>query len=207
MDSIAERIEDGRHLVGDVVGDRHDIVLRQRDIFGEGAGSLDADAARVATEMPASGAAVATMAADDVPFAGDTLAYAVFRHFLADLGHCAHEFMPGHHRHRHRLLRPLVPVPDVHVGTADRALAYLDQHVVGADLGNRHPFHPYARLRLRLDQRTHHVGHQATTPNSLPTSPKAAMARSISSVECAADICVRMRACPFGTTGNENPIT
>ena len=39
------------------------------------------------------------------------------------------------------------------------------------------------------------------------TSSKAAIARSMSSAECAADICVRMRAWPRGTTGNENAIT
>ena len=33
------------------------------------------------------------------------------------------------------------------------------------------------------------------------TSSKAAIARSMSSVECAADICVRIRAWPCGTTG------
>ncbi len=33
------------------------------------------------------------------------------------------------------------------------------------------------------------------------------MQRATSSGECAADICVRMRACPLGTTGNEKPIT
>lgn len=46
-----------------------------------------------------------------------------------------------------------------------------------------------------------------STPNSAPTSVKAAMARSICSGVCAAESCTRMRACPRGTTGNENPIT
>ncbi len=47
----------------------------------------------------------------------------------------------------------------------------------------------------------------ATTPISRPTSPKAAIARSRCSCSCAALICVRMRACPRGTTGKLNPIT
>ena len=58
---IAERIEDRGDLVGDVVGDRHDIVLRDREIFAEGARPVDADAERVAAEMAAAGAAVAAM--------------------------------------------------------------------------------------------------------------------------------------------------
>ena len=39
------------------------------------------------------------------------------------------------------------------------------------------------------------------TGTSVLTASKAAIARSMSSVECAADICVRMRAAPAGTTG------
>lgn len=54
---------------------------------------------------------------------------------------------------------------------------------------------------------TLHAYVQDTIPNSRPTSTNASTARSMSSIECAADICVRMRAWPFGTTGNEKPIT
>ena len=52
VDGIAERVEDRGDLVGHVVGDRHDIVLRDRQIFAEGARPVDADAERVAAEMP-----------------------------------------------------------------------------------------------------------------------------------------------------------
>ena len=75
------------------------------------------------------------------------------------IGDRADEFMASHHRHRHRLLRPLVPIVDVDVGTADRGFPDLDQHVVRADLRYRNLFHPYARLGLCLDQRLHHVRH------------------------------------------------
>ncbi|OPZ06608.1 MAG: hypothetical protein BWZ09_00281 [Alphaproteobacteria bacterium ADurb.BinA305] len=43
-------------------------------------------------------------------------------------------------------------------------------------------------------------GH-AIAPSALPTLAKAATARSICAVVCAALICVRMRALPLGTTG------
>ncbi len=45
------------------------------------------------------------------------------------------EFVADHHRHRNGLLRPLVPVPDMNIGAADRRLLHLDQHVVRPDLG------------------------------------------------------------------------
>src|SRR5450755_907810 len=41
-------------------------------------------------------------------------------------------------RHRYRLLRPLVPLPDVDVGAADGGLADADQNVVVPDLGLVH---------------------------------------------------------------------
>src|SRR5262249_21944751 len=116
------------------------------------------------------------------------------------------EFMAGDHWHGHGLLSPLVPVVDVYIGAADRGFPDLDQHVVGTDLGNRHFLHPDPRLDFRLHQRAHHVGHH-TTPGSRPTATKASTVRSTSAAEWAADICVRMRACPFGTTGKEKPIT
>ena len=47
MDRIAERIEDRAELVVDVVGQRHDVERRHPHIFGEGAGDVDADAARL----------------------------------------------------------------------------------------------------------------------------------------------------------------
>ena len=119
---IAERVEDRGDLVGHVVGDRHDIVLRDRQIFAEGARPVDADAERVAAEMPAAGAAVAAMAADDMAFARDALADLVFGDGRAEIGDRADEFMAGDHRHRHGLLRPLVPIVDMHVGAADRGL-------------------------------------------------------------------------------------
>ncbi len=91
---------------------------------------------------------------------------------------------------------PLVPVVDVDVGAADGRLADLDEDVVGADLGDRHLLHPDAGLAPGLDE-----GLQAITPISRPTLPKAAMARSMCAGAWPADICTRMRACPFGTTG------
>ncbi|MCY1356045.1 hypothetical protein D9M69_424840 [compost metagenome] len=207
---IAERVEDRRDLVGHVVRDRHDVIFRQADELAEGTRAVDADAERVAAQMPAAGAAVAAFAADDMALARHPLADMVLGDGRADLGDLAHELMADDHRHRDGLLRPLVPVPDVHVGAADRRFLHLDQHVVRADLRHRHPLHPEAFFRLRFHQRLHHVRHQSLpqiTPSSRPTASKAAIARRTSFSLWAADICVRMRACPFGTTGKEKPMT
>ncbi len=67
MHGIAERVEDRGDLIGHVVRDRHDVVFRQAKELAEGARPVDADAERVAAQMPAAGAAVAALAADDMP--------------------------------------------------------------------------------------------------------------------------------------------
>ena len=54
------------------------------EVFGERALAVDADADRVAAQMPAAGAAVAAVAAGDVAFAGDAVADLEAAHFAAD---------------------------------------------------------------------------------------------------------------------------
>jgi hypothetical protein len=78
---------------GHVVGDRHDIVLRQRQKLAERARPVDADAQRIAAQMPPARAAVAAVAADDMALARDPLADAVFGHGTADIGDLADEFV------------------------------------------------------------------------------------------------------------------
>src|SRR6185503_5301790 len=95
------------------------------------------------------------------------------------------------------------PRVDVDVRPADGRLADLDQEIIGADLRDGYFLHPDARLRLRLHQRLH----ARITPICLPAFSNAATARSRWCRSCAADIWVRMRACPCGTTGKEKPMT
>ena len=51
-----------------------DVGHRQREILGEGARAVDADALRVRAQVAAAGQAVAAAAADDVAFAADDVA-------------------------------------------------------------------------------------------------------------------------------------
>ena len=118
---------------------------------------MDADAERVAAEMPPARTAVAALAADDMALARDPLADMVFGDRRADLGDLADELMADDHRHRNGLLRPLVPVPDMHVGAADRGFLHPDQHVVRAGFRHRHMLHPEADFRFCFNERLHHV--------------------------------------------------
>jgi hypothetical protein len=71
-----------------------------------------------------------------------------------------YEFVACDHRHRHGLLRPLIPIVDVHVGAADcRLLATLMRTSFGpiSGIGTRSIQMPGSALALT--KCTHHVGH------------------------------------------------
>jgi len=152
---VAERVEDGGQVVRDAVGDREGVERRDHQVLGERAGAVDADADRVAAQVAAAGAAVAAVAAGDVAFAGDALADLEALHFRAHAGDDADVLVADVHRHRDGLLRPLIPVPDMDVGAADRGLGDLDQQVVRADLGHRHVGHLQTRRRLQFGKCFH----------------------------------------------------
>ena len=86
-----------------------------------------------------------------------------------------------------------------------RGVGDLDQHVCWAGFWFRDVGEDQSSLGARLDERLH--AGAPITPSSVPTSTNAATARSMSSTECAAFICVRIRAVSCGTTGKEKPIT
>ena len=104
------------------VGNLERVERGHHQVFGERALAIDADADGVAAQMAAPGAAVAAEAAGDVAFA---------RHAVA----VASRGLPGPCRRSRRRTRdrrasapgwsfaPTRPVPDVHVGAADRRLA------------------------------------------------------------------------------------
>ncbi len=67
------------------------------------------------------------------------------------------ELVAGDHRHGDRLLRPGVPVVDVHVRAADGVLEHADEHVVHADLGAGDFFEPQAGLGAAFDEGLHRL--------------------------------------------------
>ncbi len=221
MDGIAERIEHGAQFTRHALGQGHDVEGGNGQVLGETARAVDADALCVRIEVEAAHAGGFGIDVDDMAFAGDALAEAeLARDAAADLHDLAGEFVAGDHRDGNGLLRPLVPVIDMDVGAADGGMGDADQHVFRAAFGHRRGHFPDTGLGLQLAEAFHrrgegggicckglHVVAHATTPNSLPTLVKAAIALSICSKLCAADIWVRMRAWPSGTTGKEKPMT
>ena len=103
------------------------------------------------------GAAVAAEAAGDVPLAGDAVADGEAAHLLPHLDDLADVLVADVHRHGDRLLRPVVPFPDVDVGAADRRLPDPDHHVVVADFGLLDAGQRQSRGALEFRQCLHRV--------------------------------------------------
>ena len=173
MDRVAERIEDRAEFIVDVVGQGHDVERGHPHEFGEGAGDVDADAARLGIEMIAPAARRPAPHADHVAFARHPLADLEPLDVGADGGDLARIFMPDRHRRRDRLPRPFVPVEDVDVGAADPGLVHFDQNIIRPDLGDRLIGEPQARLRLLLDEGAH--GGSETIRRQAPASIQNAM--------------------------------
>ena len=93
------------------------------EVLGEAALAVHAHAHGVAAQVAAAGAAVAAEAAGEMPFAGHAIAEREAAHFAAHVDDAAEVLVADGHGHRDGLLRPGVPVVDVHVGAADRGLA------------------------------------------------------------------------------------
>src|SRR5690606_25430853 len=142
MGGVAVGIEDRGQVVGHVVRDAKGVEGRNHQVVREGAGAVDAHALGAAAQVPAPGAAVAAVAAGDVAFAGDAVADLEALDFLADFHDLAYVFVADVHGHGNRARGPVVPFPDVDVGTADGGLPDADQQVVVPDdgLGDIHQF-------------------------------------------------------------------
>jgi hypothetical protein len=125
--------------------------------LGERAFAIDAHSHGVAAQVAATGAAVAAEPAGDVAFAGDAVTDLEAAHFLTDLDNLADVFVADVHRHGDRLLRPLVPLPDVDVGAADRSLLDADHDVVVADLRLLHLGQRESGCTFELCECLHHV--------------------------------------------------
>jgi hypothetical protein len=85
-------------------------------------------------------AALEAMAAHYVAFGGDQIPYCqkIVPGSRTQLRDPAGELMPYHDRRLEPVSGPVVPLPDVEVGTADAGVMYLDQRFVRPAGGDRH---------------------------------------------------------------------
>src|SRR4051812_33828268 len=102
--------------------------------------------------MPPACAAVATESAGHMPFPGHPVTELEPAHLAAHLHDLAAILMADGHGYLDSALRPVVPMEDVHVGTADGGFLHADQYIVRPDRRPGDISHPDARLGLGLDQ-------------------------------------------------------
>ena len=81
-------------------------------------------------------AALTGLFADEVAFARAALANRDVMHIAAYGDDFPREFMACYKRRWHCALCPVIPIPDVQIGSADACLVDFDEHVFGADLGH-----------------------------------------------------------------------
>src|SRR5258706_11602870 len=105
--------------------------------------------------MPPARAAIAAVSAGDVTLARHAVAGAETAHLAAQFDDFAGVFMADSHGHGNGLLRPGIPVVNMHVGAAYRRAVDLDEHVIVADRRFWDVLQPDTGFRTCLDQRFH----------------------------------------------------
>src|SRR5882757_8546227 len=132
------------------------IAHRQRDKLREGARTIHTHARRKGAEVAASGKTVAAAPTGDMSFAADNIAGMKVVYIRSNLDDLTNKLVADHHRHRNRLLRPLVPVVDMDICPANAGVAHPDKDVIDAILRFRNILQPQAGLAAALRQCLHH---------------------------------------------------
>ena len=106
---------------------------RQREIFGESAGAVHADAAGVRAKMTPAGEAITAAPADHVAFAADNFPRVEIVYVRPNGNNLAYKLVPHRHRHRNGLPRPLIPLINVQIGSANSGFPDSYQDIVDSD--------------------------------------------------------------------------
>src|SRR3546814_2479165 len=94
MHGVAEWIENGRQLVGNIVGDLEGVESRDRQVFGKRARPVNADARCIAAQVPTARPATPAIAASDMPFARNAVANSEAADLLPYFHDFTHVLMP-----------------------------------------------------------------------------------------------------------------
>jgi hypothetical protein len=116
--------------------------------------------------MPPARQTIAAVSTGNVSLAYHEIAASKSFHVVTDSFNDTDKLVTDGHRHWNGFLRPVIPVVDVYVGTADRRFQHPDQHVVTADFWNRNILKPKAGLGFRLHNGLHHFLHDTTLGQS-----------------------------------------
>ncbi len=169
---VAQRVEDGRVLLGDRRVELPDVGLGNDDVLGEGAVGVDADDLHVLADVRLADTALQALAARDVHFSGDEVAFLDAGHFVADGLDRAAEFVTGNQGRMNAALRPLVPLINMQIGAADGRRLDFDQHIGRAILRYRNFADFCARRGRGLNNSKHSIRHEDGSWARLPMFAK-----------------------------------
>ena len=139
---IPKGVEDRGDVEVDLRQMRPQVSRGHHDELGESTIPLHANAHCVRAERPASGHAVATAPADDMPLGADELAGVDRGDILPELDDLADELVADDQSGLDRVLGPLVPRVDVEIGAADAGAEDADQDLSRTRLRLRHVLQP-----------------------------------------------------------------
>jgi hypothetical protein len=86
-----------------------------------------------------------------MPFAAHNVTGIKVAYVRPDLDDLTDKFMPDGDGNRNCLLRPIVPLANMYIGSANAGVSHPDQHIVDADFRLRDFFQPKTRFRFALD--------------------------------------------------------
>ena len=164
MNRVAERVKNGGVFLRDSRIELPDIRFRDDHVFRECAIAIYADNLHVLADVGFAGAALQALAASDVHFGGNKIAFPNAGDFVTEGDHFSAEFVARNQRRMDAVLRPAVPIVDVEIGTADGRRLDFDQHVGAPEAGDLNFTNLSTRRCLRLDDRQHGFRHKRT-PN------------------------------------------
>jgi hypothetical protein len=155
VNGVAERVENRRDFEIDAGIVLPDISHRERNVFGEAAVGIDSDAFRIGTSVTTSSHTIPAATANQMTFAADYVADLKIIDVSPDFNDFAHKFVPQNGRNFYRLLRPIVPVPNMNVRSADSRLFDANQNVVDSHCRFWNVFDPQTDLRFAFYNRFH----------------------------------------------------
>ena len=155
MHRIPERLLEGSDFRGEPRSVSPAVFRRQKHIAGERPVAVHAEDLHVLAEVIETAPALAAGVVDHVRLGGDEGARLQGVHLGTDRNHMPGDFVTKDPGRMNVTARPVVPVKDVHVGSADRGGRNLDQDVPALRLRDRHLVEFGARSRSGLDHCRH----------------------------------------------------
>src|ERR1035441_4182194 len=140
-----------------------DVGHGQCNELGKPARPVHSNALRLCAQMPSPGQAVTATPAHHVAFTADDVAGIEVVDVGANADYLADKLMSNHHRHRNRLLGPVVPLEDMHVGAADAGIANAHQNVIDAHGRLCTVLQPQPAFGAALDQCLHALSSSLAT--------------------------------------------